>query len=423
MTGADTGRPVGLGFYNNDGDVLLNSITTLTGLSGTVHIDVLDGSAMVFVDGQDLSDYAGSDDGNTPNMIMFIDTAGKVCATYCGAVGGGKTLSAEQQANYDFTTWVGDNPSGFIVLNETAFCKVTENMGAQIISDGTSNVVLRSMVYAPGKIVETTLLVSAVSAGSVALYLGGLAEMISAPQTVTKTITSGSILYAQILKGTVPLDVTLSSWSTKYYTDVPATGIHLIKTINGSGLGIAYKETGFNPLVIDTIKIFNRFTHGNDSDAFDWTGLVPGTSYIWYPKADNGTQIVAGEDVNFTTNTKPYASSLSPADGETVTETDVTLSATFNDDEGGAGSLRFYNKVDDSLIDTATGVADGATGQVTWPGLTPGQEYQFYVIPNDGIEDGAASSTITFTVKSLGRGFSPVFSPIGKPINNPFKNM
>ena len=413
VTGADVGRPVGLGFYNASDDSLLNTVTELTGLSGKVHLATKDGEAMVFVDDVDLADYAGSDSGNTPNMMIMEDSSGNICASFCGAAGGGESLGAEiidgwsNHPTLSFETFVTTGASITDAQNTAAsgFAKKDYSTLGEIL-----------------KCVNNFNLVSGVNP----VFGLGAGSAIQAYNMFTRNGISYKTGFqsnaVSIFAGSL-CSFTMTSVSVKPLTDVPATGLHLIDQPDGSTRNIAYKDTSFNPNDVVTIKIFNRFTLGNYSDTFDWTGLSPATAYSWYPKADNGVQIVTGDTVNFDTNTKPYASSISPADGETVTETDVTLSATFNDDEGGAGSLRFYNAEDVSLIDTAAGVTDGATGQVTWSGLTPGKEYQFYVVPNDGTEDGAASATITFKVAALGRGFSPFYSPFGSPFNSPFQNM
>jgi hypothetical protein len=422
VVGADTDQPVGLGFYDASDDSLLNTITELTGLSDKVHLATKDGEAMLFVDDVDLSSYAGTDSGSTPNMMILEDSSGNICASYIGAIGGGESLGSEL-----ITGWTNSvsNPFETITVNVNG-----RDFDSAINTTGSGRADCGDIVTA-GSLYKSVVATTINSGGSYNYSLGvGAGGSFSAGQLLKTISATGvdTVIFAPKTYTVVGVYAGAAinfsaTFTLKKYSDIPATGVHLVSEPDGSTRNVAYKDTNFNPNAVVTIKIFNRFTHGDDSDTFDWTGLSPATSYSWYPKADNGVQIVTGDTVNFDTNTKPYASNLSPADGETVTETYAPLSATFNDDEGGSGSLRFYNAEDDSLIGTASSVADGATGQIEWSGLTPGQEYQFYVIPNDGVEDGAASATITFKVAALGRGFSPFYSPFGSPFNSPFQNM
>lgn len=424
ITGAGTSRPVGIGLYDASDDSLINTVTELTGLSGKVHLAIKDGEAMVFVDDVDLADYAGSDDGNTPNLMILEDSSGNICSSYIGAVGGGETLSSEQLTNADFSS---DEPPGTDWTRGATWTITGGNAVSSLA--GTDSNIYQVEAQAFGRMYKYVYTGISITSGKYSVYFHSSSTVANTSNQSTtgdrafiSTPYFGTYDYVTF-RAHIGFAGSVAGISCKYYTDIPATGLHLIDQPDGSTRNIAYKDTSFNPNDVVAIKIFNRFTLGNDTDSFVLTGLSPATAYSWYPKADDGTIEVTGDTVNFTTNTKPYASSISPADGETVTETDVTLSATFNDDEGGAGSLRFYNAEDDSLIDTAIGVADGATGQVTWSGLTPGQSYQFYVVPNDGTEDGATSATITFKVAALGRGFSPFYSPFGDPFNSPFQNM
>ena len=113
--------------------------------------------------------------------------------------------------------------------------------------------------------------------------------------------TSGANNQWLLCGGANAFNVSFTNLSVKPLTDIPATGVHLISEQDGSTRNVAYKDTSFNPNTVVTIRIFSNFTNGNGSDAFDWTGLSPATSYGWYPKADNGVQVVTGETVNFET--------------------------------------------------------------------------------------------------------------------------
>lgn len=422
ITGAGTARPVGISFYDASDDSLLNTVTELTGLSGKVHLATKDGEAMVFVDGEDLSSFAGSDSGNTPNLMILEDSSGNICASFCGAVGGGEALGAEYFDDPGFdniASWSATHANVSFAGSVATFATVPAGNGLWDTIPDVSN----------GSILKLSIISNSYTSGQYRLYMltdlvGSDAIASSGTHTRYRTATSASGGVNGIVVYLAALTASFTDISLKPLTDVPATGLHLIDQPDGNTRNIAYKDTNFNPNAVVTIKIFNRFTLGDDSDTFDWTSLDPGTAYSWYPKADDGTLEVTGDTVNFTTNTKPYASSLSPADGTEYNAgtTSVTLQAQFNDDEGGSGSLRFYDASDNSLIGTASGVNDGTTGSVNWTALEDGTTYQFYVIPNDGTEDGSQSSTISFTIKKddeiLGtKLFVDLFI---EPINNTF---
>ena len=306
VVGADDDQPVGIGFYDASDDSLLNTITELTGLSDKVHLATKDGEAMLFVDDVDLSSYAGSDDGNTPNMMIMEDSSGNICASFCGAVGGGEALGAELITSGDFSSGVGwITVYGASVAS--GVCTLPSNNSAAY----------RSIVNSIGQIVKLSIDVNTLSSGdSVRTYLNsqtlgyGNFTSTGANQNyyTTTTLTNMSVLVAK--SGSVGSAI-VDNFSAKTLTDVPVTGIHLISEPDGSTRNVAYKDTSFNPKTVVTIRIFSNFTHGNGSDAFDWTGLSPATSYGWYPKADNGVQVVTGETVNFET----LAGAMSRLDG------------------------------------------------------------------------------------------------------------
>lgn len=397
ITGADDDQPVGIGFYDDSDDSVINTVTHLTGLDGSVFVDVLDDTAMIMVDGQDLAAYAGSDSGNTPYMLMAKDTSGRVMASFCGAVGAGQAVGSNlisgfvNSSNGPLSTFVTDGLDITSAIDADASCRFGSSTTASLTEGG---IYFFDLPYTGSIGISFYFGFSDVSP-SFSGVLGILDSFY-----INSDRTAAVYLLFYMAGG---CNFSAPGCGLYRLTDVPATGLHLIDSIDGNQRGIAHIDTNFDTLHIDEIYLFSHFVSGDNSTNIIWSGLTAATGYAWYPTANNGVQITTGGTENFTTNTKPYSSDISPANGTSYAAgtTSVTLSAVFNDDDGGSGSLRFYDADDDSLIGTASGVADGGAGQISWTGLAAGQ-HNFYVIPNDGTEDGAASATISFTIAAGG---------------------
>ena len=71
-----------------DGEML--DLANPTPSASTVYIDQLDDTAMVWVDGVDLSPWAGDDSGDIAYKMTFTDSNGYTAVGYAGGVGGGE---------------------------------------------------------------------------------------------------------------------------------------------------------------------------------------------------------------------------------------------------------------------------------------------------------------------------------------------
>jgi hypothetical protein len=89
--------------------------------------------------------------------------------------------------------------------------------------------------------------------------------------------------------------------------------------------------------------------------------------------------------------TTPY-----PANGGTGLVEDQELKCVVTDPDGFDMDVSFYNADGDVLIGTVEGVASGGIAEIVWEGLTPGVEYTWYAIADNG-SGTAQSSNWTFT--------------------------
>ena len=69
------------------------------------------------------------------------------------------------------------------------------------------------------------------------------------------------------------------------------------------------------------------------------------------------------------------------------------------------------------LIGTVTGVTSGATASISWGGLSPSTEYEWYAVANDGAA-GPNSATWSFTTAALAVPEAPVVSSITQGSGN-----
>lgn len=218
---------------------------------GDIHIAIKDSEAMFFHDSIDFSDYAGTDAGSTPYIAEFEDSAGKKAKAYLGAVGGGEALGSELIVNGDFsssTGWsagnsatvsgeVGNLPINASFLRQSATvsvgsihqCKIDINT---ISAGDTVNIYFANLAYAKGTFSST---------GSKSLYL--------------TPYQAGAAYYSVMKLGSTGAAV-VDNMSYKKLTDVPATGLHLMSTKNGTTRNMASVETGFNPNAIIGVTIW-----------------------------------------------------------------------------------------------------------------------------------------------------------------------
>ncbi len=113
---------------------------------------------------------------------------------------------------------------------------------------------------------------------------------------------------------------------------------------------------------------------------------------------DDGATNSSSQHLTVAANEPPeQPTGPSPADGATGLSTDVTLEARVSDPDGDAMTVTFYNDATGSVIDTDTDVASDGTASVTWSSLSYSTTYRWYAVADDGVTDGPASSTWSFT--------------------------
>ena len=243
--------------------------------SGDMHIATKDGEAMFFHDSIDFSPYAGTDGGSTPYRLVFTDSAGKTAIAYGGAAGGGETLGSELIANGDFETlgsggydlfseWTEDDGGGTIEY-ET----VSVHGGSNAVKFTGANLIVKPRIY---KYISTSIgrlyKFSGYSRGdgthSGRYSASGIAVVLSTGVTdttyalftvsITAPVTSSLVFVAgpQTTGGVAYFD----DLTFKAYTDIPATGLHLMSAKNGTTRNMASVESGFDPNTIVGVKIY-----------------------------------------------------------------------------------------------------------------------------------------------------------------------
>ena len=240
--------------------------------SGDLHIATRDGEAMFFHDSIDFSAYAGTDGGSTPYRLVFTDSAGKVATAYGGAAGGGEALT-ELLTNGNMET--GSPPDDW-----TPNAVTTATQAADERTDGAGSYSLN--------IADDGSARPMASQSGVPLLLGRLYLCSAWIKRISATAANGTISLTNVISlsrissastswafrsyywnsthtTTTSLEVhgtganqefRFDDVSFSYLTDIPATGLHLMSTKNGTTRNMASVETGFNPNTIVGVQIY-----------------------------------------------------------------------------------------------------------------------------------------------------------------------
>lgn len=211
--------------------------------SGDLHIATRDGEAMFFHDSIDFSAYAGTDGGSTPYRFVFTDSAGLTATAYGGAAGGGEALGADIFSGWDFTSgWAANK------------CTINDSNTFTLIA--STGYVYDSDAVVANRLYKATAFEATVSAGSAALR-GPASKPIycSAGRTGYGTPVNTQVNIYN-LSGDVGAITDVTALEMKPLTDVPATGLHLMSTKNGTTRNMASVETGFDPNAIVGVKIY-----------------------------------------------------------------------------------------------------------------------------------------------------------------------
>lgn len=208
---------------------------------GEIHIAIKNGEAMFFHDSIDFSDYAGTDAGSTPYIAEFEDSAGKKATAYLGAVGGGETLGSELSTAFTSGWLTTANAS---ITDADTFVTTASGYGILKNTIGSSGSIYKCVISGPSNCVPYMSSVNPRSA-----FLANGTEYLT---YVTSLFGDTNFYLRNTLAGTS--DVT--ALSLKIMTNVPATGLHLMSTKNGTTRNMASVETGFNPNAIIGVTIW-----------------------------------------------------------------------------------------------------------------------------------------------------------------------
>jgi len=194
----------------------------------------------------DISAYAGTDLGYTPYKIRLVDAAGKQATGYLAAVGAGETLGADLLSGWDLT--VGWNKKIDTTINDSNTFTV-----------GASN---QGWVYKDPLLTVNGLFKGAYngtpSAGTSHWINNGYGSPIyildgETDKYFTCVIDNYWLIYYLAASGNT-LDVITQT--VQRVTDPPATGVHIVSSLNGVTRAWENIEAGFKPNTIASWVIY-----------------------------------------------------------------------------------------------------------------------------------------------------------------------
>ena len=215
---------------------------------GDVKLATLDGEAMFWIDGVDMSAYAvGADE----YIIAFYDNDGRGAFAFAKDVGGGETLGAEIFTDPGFDD---DTAWHFIGTGWTiAGGKATKTAGT------ASSITDPNYVHAPGRLVLRAIEVLARTAGAVSYpyWATGVDHSVvttvaahSQYWTIRRDTTARTIIYAD-----ASFAGEIDNVSLKPVTDVPATGLRLVSATGGATRNMVHAHADFNANDIRKVNI------------------------------------------------------------------------------------------------------------------------------------------------------------------------
>lgn len=212
----------------------------------SVHLATRDGEAMVFIDDVDLSSYAGSS-GDTTYMLEFEDSAGVKATGYCIEAGGGLTLGSELATNGDFSTGEDWNEgTGWSIAG-----------GVATHATGSTSCLFQDPANTLNSLCYISYIVNSISGGLGTFPRFGeyLHDYIGDSGEIARY---GTVVVEERLRvcAHIATECEIDNVSFKKVTDIPATGLKLVSTLDGSTRNMATEETGFDPNDIDTVRIY-----------------------------------------------------------------------------------------------------------------------------------------------------------------------
>lgn len=225
---------------------------TLT--AGALKIATVNGSAMLFRDGADYSAYAGTDAGSTPYLLELADSAGKVAWAYIGDNGAGEAGN-ELLADSGFDSapaW--SLGAGWAVSGGVGVATATTGQISQLNKTISLGQLLKFKYD-----IKSTSGVSLSWAIDTSTVLGAIktAAADNITEYITNTLATSSTRSISIRnRGGGSSTGTIDNFSCPALTDVPATGLHLMSSKNGTTRNMGYVETGFNPNAITLLRVY-----------------------------------------------------------------------------------------------------------------------------------------------------------------------
>ena len=229
------------------------SITEQVTVSGTLHIATVAAGAMFFHDSVDFSAYA-----NRGYRLEFEDNAGKKAWAFGGAVGGGEGLDGElvdgwTNGYYPFET----------------FTAVGSNITQAINNAGGSGGAYKLVTAGAGKIYKRASTVTVVSGATPSFRwasntsMGGSQQEFGSASAATAYRTMpGAYTHFFVLISDAVGEFSMTGFSLKALTDIPATGLLLNSTPFGSDRTMAGSESGFNPNTVVSVRILGKAKQG-----------------------------------------------------------------------------------------------------------------------------------------------------------------
>lgn len=198
----------------------------------------------------DLSPYAGTDLGYTPFRIVAIDGAGKEATGYLAGVGAGETLGSELITDPGFDV-SGDwtKGGGWTVVAGQAIANTTGTAVIYQLSPSLTMYQLFKHVMTCSLLTSGTYQAAALSGPYGAIYSDAGTKSCYGNALSTGITGVG-------INDTTALIATFDSISYKRVIDPPSTAIHIVSALNGTVRDWASIESGFDPNIIASWKIY-----------------------------------------------------------------------------------------------------------------------------------------------------------------------